>query len=60
MDTSFAEFIGKYSSLESGCSSEDSVSIAGRVFSRRSMGKNLVFFDVKSEALKIQVMANAQ
>jgi lysyl-tRNA synthetase, class II len=60
VDISFGNFIEKYDGLESGCESEDTVSIAGRVFSKRAMGKNLRFFDIKSEALKIQVMANAQ
>lgn len=60
VDISFGNFIEKYDGLESGCESEDTVSIAGRVFSKRAMGENLRFFDIKSEALKIQVMANAQ
>lgn len=55
---SFNEFIQKYSKLISEEISDDTVSIAGRVYSKRTMGKSLRFFDIKSETYKIQVMAN--
>lgn len=35
-------------------------SIAGRVFSIRSMGAGLMFYDVQGDGTKIQVMANAK
>ena len=55
---SFNEFIEKYSKLISEEISDDTVSIAGRVYPKRTMGKSLRFFDIKSETYKIQVMAN--
>jgi lysyl-tRNA synthetase class 2 len=58
--SSFQQFIENYSGLKSGENSDKVVSIAGRVYSKRAMGKNLRFFDIKSETLKIQVMANQQ
>ena len=50
----------KYSSLKNEEISNDSVQIAGRVYSKRLMGKSLRFFDLRSEIQKIQVMATAR
>lgn len=57
---SFNDYIEVYSTLKNEEVSNDKVSIAGRVYSRREMGKNLRFFDVRSESQKIQVMATAK
>ncbi|VDN24449.1 unnamed protein product, partial [Cylicostephanus goldi] len=36
------------------------VSIAGRIYSKRESGKNLVFYDVHNGGTRLQVMANAR
>lgn len=54
------EFVEKYSSVEAGQQlQEETVAIAGRVFSKRASGSKLLFYDLKSEGAKLQVMANA-
>lgn len=57
---SFTDYIEKYSSLTPEQVSDDKVSIAGRVYSKRAMGKALRFFDLRSESQKVQVMATAR
>jgi len=37
---------------------EEETSIAGRVTNIRTQGKNLVFYDLKGEGKKLQVMCN--
>lgn len=55
-------FIEKFSnSLGNGEVLENEVhSVAGRVFSIRESGGKLIFYDLRGEGLKIQVMANAR
>jgi lysyl-tRNA synthetase class 2 len=54
------EYIAKYSSLEPGMQlHEESVSLAGRVYSKRTQGK-LIFYDVKGDGEKVQVMADVR
>jgi lysyl-tRNA synthetase, class II len=36
------------------------VSVAGRIHDVRKAGKNLIFYDLRGEGVKIQVMAAAQ
>ena len=52
------EFCEKYSSIEVGCQSDDVVSVAGRIYSMRPSGSKLVFYDLRAEGAKIQIMAN--
>jgi len=52
------KFIATYGSLEAGERSEEMVSIAGRVLSKRSAGAKLVFYDLQADGCKIQVLAN--
>ncbi len=60
VSTSFSDYVEKYSSLTNEQVSDDVVTIAGRVYSKRLMGKNLRFFDLRSEGHKVQVMATAR
>ena len=39
---------------------EEHVSIAGRISNVRKQGNNLVFYDIKGDGAKIQVMANSK
>merc|ERR1711953_1091357 len=54
------EFIDKYGKLEEGVTHKDDgeVSTAGRIHSFRASGAKLVFYDLRSEGEKIQIMAN--
>ncbi|XP_003704018.2 lysyl-tRNA synthetase isoform X2 [Megachile rotundata] len=59
---SLEDFIDKFSNiLGNGEVLENEVhSVAGRVFSIRESGGKLIFYDLRGEGLKIQVMANAR
>ncbi|PIO63707.1 lysine--tRNA ligase [Teladorsagia circumcincta] len=58
---SLAAFIEKYERLQKEEVLEnETVSIAGRIYSKRESGKNLVFYDVHSGGTRLQVMANAR
>lgn len=60
VSSSFGNFIQKYDYLKPEEVSNDKLTIAGRVYSKRAMGKSLRFFDLRSESQKIQVMATAK
>uniref|UniRef100_A0A336LR68 Lysine--tRNA ligase n=1 Tax=Culicoides sonorensis TaxID=179676 RepID=A0A336LR68_CULSO len=61
VSTSLEEFIQKYSDLGDGTVLEDtSLSVAGRVHSIRESGAKLIFYDLRGEGVKLQVMANAR
>lgn len=58
---SLVEFIEKYSYLKDGEALEqEKLSVAGRVHAIRESGSKLVFFDLRGEGAKIQVMATAR
>lgn len=59
--SSLEDFIEKYSDLKEG-DIVDSVtlSVAGRVHAIRESGTKLMFYDLRGEGVKIQVMANAR
>lgn len=52
---SIKEVVKKYDDVckENGVFLDDVVSVAGRVFSRRSAGKNLLFFDLKADSVTL-------
>jgi lysyl-tRNA synthetase class 2 len=56
---SLTDFVEKYSFLTNEQVNEDTISVAGRVYSKRAMGQKLRFYDLRGESQKIQVMANA-
>lgn len=59
VDTSLTEFIEKYSNLETGqVLDKVTVSVAGRVYAKRESGSKLIFYDLRGEGTKIQVMSN--
>ena len=61
VSTSLEDFIAKYSSLQDGEMLEnENLSLAGRVHAIRASGAKLIFYDVRGEGVKIQVMANAK
>lgn len=61
VSTSLEEFIDKYSNLKDGeVLANTTLSVAGRVHAIRESGAKLIFYDLRGEGLKIQVMANAK
>lgn len=58
---SLENFIEKYSeSIPDGLTLDETVSVAGRIHSIRNSGAKLIFYDLRGEGVKIQVMANAR
>uniref|UniRef100_A0A383W8G9 Lysine--tRNA ligase n=1 Tax=Tetradesmus obliquus TaxID=3088 RepID=A0A383W8G9_TETOB len=61
VSTTLPEYIEKYASLEAGARLDDvTVSLAGRVNSKRASGSKLIFYDLRGEGTKLQVMADAR
>ncbi|XP_050525159.1 lysine--tRNA ligase isoform X2 [Daktulosphaira vitifoliae] len=59
--SSLEDFINEYQSLsESQIFHDKELSVAGRVHAIRESGPKLIFYDLRGEGLKIQVMANAK
>ncbi|XP_075241316.1 lysine--tRNA ligase-like [Convolutriloba macropyga] len=59
VEVSLSDFIKNYGSVENGQVDESVItSVAGRIHSKRASGKKLVFYDLRGEAVKIQIMAN--
>ena len=56
---SLIEFLDRYTYLEDGKQSQDEVSVAGRIHSKRECGAKLIFYDIRGEGVKLQIMANA-
>ena len=58
---SLENFIEKYqSTIKDGETLPITLSVAGRIHSIRRSGDKLIFYDVRGEGVKIQVMANAR
>jgi len=55
---SLAEFIEKYEHLKKEEVSQDEVSVAGRLHSKRESSTKLRFYDLQGEGTKVQVLAN--
>lgn len=61
VSSSLEEFIEKYSDCNDGVTLTDvKLTLAGRVHAIRESGAKLIFYDVRGEGVKIQVMANAK
>jgi lysyl-tRNA synthetase class 2 len=58
VSTSLAEFIEKFSSCEEGTWLDEKVSVAGRIHAKRLSGPKLIFYDLRGENVKIQIMAD--
>ncbi|XP_069595235.1 lysine--tRNA ligase isoform X2 [Ranitomeya imitator] len=57
---SLTEFIQKYSDLQVGDHLEEVVTVAGRIHAKRLSGAKLIFYDLRGEGMKLQVMANSR
>lgn len=54
-------FLEKYNHLTDGQTLDnENVSVAGRIHSMRESGAKLIFYDLRGEGVKLQVMANAK
>ncbi|XP_074473775.1 lysine--tRNA ligase-like [Sebastes fasciatus] len=61
VDLSLTEFIEKYNHLQPGDQLSDVVlNVAGRVHAKRASGAKLIFYDLRGEGVKLQVMANSR
>ncbi|KAB0793569.1 hypothetical protein PPYR_09098 [Photinus pyralis] len=61
VSTSLEDYIAKYSNLQDGEIVEsDSVSVAGRIHAIRESGAKLIFYDLRGEGTKLQIMATAK
>uniref|UniRef100_A0A669CQ16 Lysine--tRNA ligase n=1 Tax=Oreochromis niloticus TaxID=8128 RepID=A0A669CQ16_ORENI len=61
VDLSLTEFIEKYNHLQPGDQLTDVVlSVSGRVHAKRASGAKLLFYDLRGEGVKLQVMANSR
>lgn len=61
VNTDLREFVKKYSNVKTGEHFKDvEIRIAGRVYTKRASGAKLVFYDLKTEGAKIQIMCQAQ
>ncbi|XP_038044522.1 lysine--tRNA ligase-like isoform X2 [Patiria miniata] len=57
---SLTEFIDRYNHVEAGQILDgDAHSISGRVHAKRASGAKLIFYDLRAEGKKLQVMSNA-
>lgn len=59
VDISLEDFIARYNDIKAGDHVTDvSLSIAGRIHAKRESSQKLIFYDVRGEGVKIQIMAN--
>ncbi|KAJ5612496.1 hypothetical protein N7510_005690 [Penicillium lagena] len=55
------EFLKEYDGLAKGEQKPDvPIRIAGRIYTKRSSGTKLIFYDIRAEGVKVQVMCQAQ
>ncbi|XP_033014770.1 lysine--tRNA ligase isoform X1 [Lacerta agilis] len=61
VDISLSDFIDKYNHLQAGDHLTDvTVRLAGRIHAKRASGGKLIFYDLRGEGVKLQVMANSR
>lgn len=60
VDMSLTDYIQKYNDLQVGDHLEEVVSVAGRIHAKRISGAKLLFYDLRGEGVKLQVMANSK
>uniref|UniRef100_A0A8C8ZLA8 Lysine--tRNA ligase n=1 Tax=Prolemur simus TaxID=1328070 RepID=A0A8C8ZLA8_PROSS len=61
VDISLTDFIQEYSHLQPGDHLTDiTLKVAGRIHAKRASGGKLIFYDLRGEGVKLQVMANSR
>lgn len=58
--SSLTDFIERHQGLEAGEQGSEEASLAGRIHAKRESGAKLIFYDLRGEGVKLQVMANAR
>ncbi|CAL8578817.1 lysyl-tRNA synthetase [Xanthoria parietina] len=59
--TDLREFLPRYESLKTGEHLKDvEIRLGGRIYTKRASGTKLVFYDIRAEGVKVQVMCQAQ
>ncbi|MCJ1416526.1 lysyl-tRNA synthetase [Xylographa parallela] len=59
--TDLRDFLKKYDSIKTGEHLKDvEVRVGGRIYTKRSSGSKLVFYDIRAEGVKMQIMCQAQ
>ncbi|GFT35008.1 lysine--tRNA ligase [Nephila pilipes] len=57
---SLTDFVNRYSNIEAAqILKDETLSVSGRVHAKRESGAKLIFYDLRGEGMKIQVMAHA-
>ena len=55
------DYVAKYKDIEAGTKvEEDKVSLAGRIMRKAASGTKLIFFDLRSEGAKVQMICDAR
>ncbi|CAI7565003.1 Lysyl-tRNA synthetase [Penicillium crustosum] len=61
VDTDLRKFLKEYEGLQKGEQRPDvTVRIGGRIYTKRTSGNKLNFYDIRAEGVKVQVMCQAQ
>lgn len=61
VNTDLRVFVKEYTPLKSGEHRKDvEVRLGGRIYNKRTAGPKLVFYDIRSEGVKVQVMCQSQ
>ncbi|XP_072236678.1 lysine--tRNA ligase isoform X1 [Leuresthes tenuis] len=61
VDLSLTDFIEKYNNLQPGDQLTDVlINVSGRIHAKRASGAKLIFYDLRGEGVKLQVMANSR
>ncbi|XP_004690422.1 PREDICTED: lysine--tRNA ligase isoform X1 [Condylura cristata] len=61
VDISLTQFLQEYSHLQPGDHLTDiTLKVAGRIHAKRASGGKLIFYDLRGEGVKLQVMANSR
>lgn len=58
--SSLADFIESYQELEPGEHGTEEACLAGRIHAKREASSKLIFYDLRGEGVKLQVMADAR
>lgn len=60
-NTTLPEIVAQYGGIKSGENKKDvELKVAGRVYSKRTVGSKLVFYDMKVLGVKVQIMCQSQ
>ena len=61
INTDVREFVEKYKDMKPGEHQKDvEIRVAGRVYTKRASGSKLVFYDIRGNGQKVQIMCQAQ